>query len=87
MRIVKVKGAAEAEDRVKKVIREKHPKLKRVLFKRVEKNDNSWLMEGEFWFKRLRLFTFKKTFRLKINSKTGKVTSYQETPSRTKPRF
>jgi len=75
---VEVRGAADAEDRAKKAIREKHPKLKRILFKRVEKKDNSWLMEGEFWFKRLRLFTFKKTFRLKISSKTGKITSYQE---------
>jgi hypothetical protein len=81
---VEVRSAADAEDRAKKLIREKHPKLRRILFKRVEKNDNSWLMEGEVWFKRLRLFTVKKTFRLKISSKTGKTASYQETLSRSK---
>jgi hypothetical protein len=48
------------------------------LFQRVEKRDNSWLIEGEVWFKRLRLFTVKKTFRLKISSKIGKTTSYQQ---------
>ena len=76
--MVEVRGAADAEDRARKLILERHPKARRILFKRVEKKDNSWLMEGEFWFKRLRLFTFKKTFRLKISSKTGKITSYQE---------
>ena len=48
--------------------------------KRVEKKDNSWPIEEEVWFKRLRLFTVKKTFRLKISSKTGKIASYQEEP-------
>jgi hypothetical protein len=79
--VVEVRGAADAEDRAKKVIRERHPKLRRILFKRVEKKDNSWLIEADVWFKRLHLFTVKKTFRLKISSETGKATSYQEEPS------
>jgi hypothetical protein len=77
--MVEVKGAAEAEVKAIKLIKEKHPKLRRILFKRVEKKDNSWLIEGEVWFKWLHLFTVKKTFRLQISSETGEATSYQET--------
>jgi len=80
--VVEVRGAADAEDRAKKVIREKHPKLKRILFKRVEKNDNSWLIEGEVWYRLLGFFTVEKSFRLRINSETGEVTSYREALSR-----
>jgi hypothetical protein len=80
LRIVEVKGAAEAEDRARKLIKERDPKARRILFKIVEKMDDSWLIEGEVWFKRLRLFTVKKTFRLQISSETGKTTSYQEEP-------
>jgi len=64
----------------KKVIREKHPKLKRVLFKGVEKNDNSWPIEGEVRYRLLGFFTGKKSFKLQINSETGEATSYQEEP-------
>jgi hypothetical protein len=76
---VEVKDATDAEDRAKKLIREKRPKLRQILFKRVEKKDNSWLIEGEIWFKRLYLFTVKKFFKLQISSETGEATSYQET--------
>jgi hypothetical protein len=77
--MVEVKGAADAEVRARKLIGESHPKVRRILFKRVEKKDNSWLIEGEVWFKWLRLFTVKKTFKLQISSETGEATSYQET--------
>jgi hypothetical protein len=44
--VVKVRGVADAEDRSRKLILERHPKARRILFKRVEKNGNSWLMKG-----------------------------------------
>jgi len=44
--MVEVRGAADAEDRARKLILERHPKARRILFKRVEKKDNSWLMKG-----------------------------------------
>ena len=69
----------DAEDRAREYIRERYPKVRRILFKRVDKKDSSWLIEGEVWFKRLRLFTVKRTFRLRISSETGDITSYQET--------
>jgi hypothetical protein len=74
--MVEIRNVADAEDRAKKLILERHPKARQTLFKKVDKKDNSWLIEGEVWFKRLRIFTVKKTFGLKISSKTGKITSY-----------
>jgi hypothetical protein len=77
--MVEVKGAAEAEVRARRLITESHPKVRRILFKRVDKKDNSWLIEGEVWYRLLHIFTVKKTFRLQISSETGEATSYQET--------
>jgi hypothetical protein len=76
--MMEVKGLADAEVRARRLIMESHPNVRRILFKRVDKKDNSWLIEGEVWFKWLRLFTVKKTFKLQISSETGEVTSYQE---------
>jgi hypothetical protein len=69
----------DAETRAREYIRERHPKMRRILVRRVEKEDDAWLIEGEVWFKRLRLFTVKRTFKLRISSETGDITSYQET--------
>ena len=71
--------AMDAETRAREYIRERHPKMRRILVRRVEKEDDAWLVEGEVWFKRLRFFTVKRTFRLRISLETGDITSYQET--------
>lgn len=71
----------DAETRAREFIRERHPKMKQILIRRVDKKDDSRLIEGEVWFKRLRFFTVKRAFKLRIDSKTGEVTSYQETRS------
>jgi len=81
LRMVEVEGPADAEDRAREFIRERHPKVRRILFERVDRKGDAWLIDGEVWFKRLRLFTIKRTFRLRIGSETGEVTSYQETRS------
>jgi len=79
--MVEVEGRANAEDRAREYIRERHPKVRRILLRRVEKEDGAWLIEGEVWFKRLRFFTIRRSFRLQIGSETGEVTSYQENRS------
>jgi len=71
--MVETRNVVDAEDRARKLILERHPKAWRILFKKVDKKDNSWLIEGEVWFKWLRLFTFKKTFRLQISSEKGHI--------------
>jgi hypothetical protein len=79
--MVEVKDPTDAEARAREHIRERHPKVRRILFKRVDRKGNAWLIEGDVWFQRLHLFTAKKSFRLQIDSETGEVTSYQETRS------
>ena len=85
--MVEVKGAADAEVRARRLIVERHSGVRRILFKRVDKMDGSWLLEGEFWYKLLGIFTVKKFFKIQISSKNGKATSYRETLFRSKPRF
>ena len=60
----------DAEVRVREFIRERHPKVRRFLFKRVDRKGDAWLIEGDVWFQRLRLFTVKRNFRLRIGSET-----------------
>jgi hypothetical protein len=43
--MVEVDGPADTEDRAREYIRERHPKVRRILFKRVDKKDNFWLIE------------------------------------------
>ena len=81
MGMVEVKGPADAEDRAREYIRERHPKVRKILFKRVDRKEDAWLIEGDVWFKRLHLFTVKKSFRLQIGSETREVKSYQENHS------
>jgi len=46
--MVQVKGAADAEVRARRLIVERHSGVRRILFKRVDKMDGSWLVEGSF---------------------------------------
>lgn len=69
----------DAETKAREFIRERHPKVKQIVLRRANKKDNAWLIEGEVRFKRLHFFSVKMTFRLQLGSKTGEVTSYQET--------
>jgi hypothetical protein len=79
VRIVEVKGATDAEVMARRLIVERHSGVRRILFKRVDKMDGSWLVEGEVWYRLLGIFTVKKFFKLQISSTNGKATSYQET--------
>jgi hypothetical protein len=75
---VEVKGAADAEERTRRFILERHPKATRILFRRVDNMGYSWLVEGEVWFKRLHLFTVKRIFKVQISLETGEAASFQE---------
>ena len=43
--MMEVRNVTDAEVKARKLIKEKHPKLGRILFKRVDKKDNFWLIE------------------------------------------
>lgn len=77
--MVEIRGPAEAEDRAKKFIDDRHYKVRQVLFRTVQKEGEVWLLEGEVWFRWAHFFTVKRFFRLKMKPETGDVTSYEET--------
>ena len=73
-----IEGVAEAEEGAREFIKERHFRVKKILFKRVYRERNDWLMEGEVSFKQAYFFKGKKSFKLRISSETGQVISYEE---------
>jgi hypothetical protein len=63
-----VKGAAEAEEKAKEILKERHPNVFRIIINKVDRTNNSWLIQGEIYYKRLKLFTIKRKFKLEINA-------------------
>ena len=84
MKELKVKGALDADERAKRLILEKHPKATHIQIKRTDKMDSSWLIEGEFRFKRLHLFATKRFFKAEIDVENGEAKSYTEWPASAK---
>lgn len=72
-----IKEPSRVEDRARGYIQKKHLKVKHILFRKVQKEGDIWLIEGEVSFKRL-FFTAKRSFRLEVRSETGEVASYEE---------
>ena len=66
--------AKEAETKAIEFVRRRHPRVRRILIRRMERGENVWLVEGEVWFKWAYLFPAKKLFKLRISSETGEVT-------------
>ena len=76
----KVRDPAEAEARAKELIETRHSKVSKIFFKRTYRYGASWLVEGEFSFKRA-YFTVRRSFKVQIKAETGEVTSYEESHS------
>jgi len=74
-----ISNLSEAEDKAKEFMETKHPKTTRVFFKRTFRYGDSWVMQGEFWFRRAYFFTARRLFKLQIEAETGEVKSYEET--------
>jgi len=77
----KVRDPVEAEARAKKFIETRHSKVSKILFKRTYRYGSSWLVEGEFSFRRVYFFTVRRSFKVQIKAETGDVASYEETHS------
>jgi uncharacterized membrane protein YkoI len=73
-----IKGAAEAEEKAKEILKEKHPNVFRIIINKVDRTNGSWLIQGEVCYKRLKLFTTKRKFKLEINAENGKLITCQE---------
>jgi hypothetical protein len=55
-----IKGAAEAEEKAKEILKEKHPNVVRMIINKVDRTNGSWLIQGEVCYKRLKTFHYKK---------------------------
>jgi len=76
--MVEMKGSSEAEDRAREFIKERHFRLKQILFRTVRKEEDVWLIEGEVSFRRAYFLTTKRFFKLRMKVETGEVVFYEE---------
>ena len=67
-------NVAEAESRRKKY---NNRKIK-ILIKETAREHDSWLINGEIHLRKALIFTDKRKFNLRVNSKTSEVTYYKE---------
>lgn len=73
-----IKDPIEAEAKAKEFITKKHWRIRRVFFSKTSRQENTWLIGGNVWFRRF-FFTVKKSFKLQLNARTGEVILYEET--------
>lgn len=76
--MVEIKGSSEADARAREFINGRHFRVRQILFSRVQRGINDWLLEGEVWIKLAYFFTSKRSFRLWMKPETGEITSYEE---------
>ena len=70
---------AEAESRVGRYIKKKYSNRKiKILIKETSRGHGSWLVNGEIHTGKALIFTDKRRFNLRVNSKTSGVTYYKE---------
>lgn len=72
-----IKGAAEAEEKAKEILKERHPNMVHN-YQQSRPNKQFMAHQGEIYIKRLKLFTIKRKFKLEINAENGKPITYQE---------
>jgi len=77
MQVEEVTNPIDAEEKAREFVKKKHFWVKQIFFKIVQREGNSWVFEGDVSFGLI--FKAARTFKLKINSETGEVTSYEET--------
>lgn len=71
-------GFCEAEAKAREFIKKRHSRVRRIFFRTMYKEEDSWMLNGEVQFKRAYLFVTQRSFRLQVKSETGEVTSYEE---------
>ena len=82
---MEVSSPAQAEARAREFIKQKHPKVKRIFFRTMYREGNTWVLHGEVEFKRVYFFVVARSFKLQVNTDREEVISYDEAhPSRSK---
>jgi hypothetical protein len=69
----------EAEAKARQFIKQKHSRVKRIFFRTMYREGNTWILHGELRFKRAYFFSAIRSFKLKVNTNTGEIVSYEET--------
>ena len=75
----KTLDSEEAEARARQFVKQRHPRVERIFFRTMYREENSWVLHGEVKFKRAYFFPAMRSFKLKVNTGTGEVVSYEET--------
>jgi len=69
----------EAEGMARRYIKKRYSNRKiKILIKETSRGHGSWLVKGEIHLRKALIFTDKRRFNIRLNSKTGEVTYYKE---------
>jgi hypothetical protein len=71
--------SGEAEARARQFIKQRHSRVERIFFRTMYREENAWVLHGEVSFKRAYFFSAIRSFKLKVNTNTGEIVSYEET--------
>jgi hypothetical protein len=75
----KTLDSEEAEAKARQFVKQRHSRVERIFFRTMYREENSWVLHGEVKFKRAYFFPAIGSFKLKVNTGTGEVVSYEET--------
>lgn len=73
-----IRDYKDAENEAKRWIAEKYPRNNTLKFKRVWKEGDYWLVEGEIWVRKGLMGWEKRHLKLKVTSDTGEIIGYSE---------
>jgi len=71
--------SGEAEERAKQFIKQRHSRVERIFFRTMYREGDTWVLHGEVSFKRAYFFLATRSFKVKVNTDTGEIVSYEET--------
>ena len=71
--------SGEAEERAKQFIKQRHSRVERIFFRTMYREGDTWVLHGEVSFKRAYFFFATRSFKVKVNTDTGEIVSYEET--------
>jgi hypothetical protein len=72
-------NSGEAEERAKQFIKQRHSRVERIFFRTMYREENTWILHGEVSFKRAYFFPATRSFKIKVNTDTEEIVSYEET--------
>ena len=71
--------SGEVEARARQFIKQRHSRVERIFFRTMYREGDTWVLHGEVSFKRAYFFLATRSFKVKVNTDTGEIVSYEET--------